>query len=445
MTVSKNSPVNDWSGDSSVTQFDFDFLIESEDELVVKLQNSSGVQTTLTLDVDYSIHEVGNSEGSYITYPLSGSSHSVLTSEEKIILALELDIAQEKEIHNSNKFNLNILEWCFDYVTRLIQILNRKVERAVKIPEGSDIDTDELALDLRTVAEHIDNVDIVAGNTDNIDTVAADLSGSNNIGTVAGSITNVNKTGNDITNVNTVAGSINNVNTVAGSISNVNIVGGDITNVNTVAGDKTNIDAVAGNKTNIDTVAGDKTNIDAVAGNKANIDIVAGNNSNITTVAGNNSNISTVAGSINNVNTVAGSISNVNTVAADISNINAIFNDLTNIDALAGVFSFIDGGNVANTSSLDIYDNGSASETLTDILDGSDSLGLYIITPEYIKNIEIIGDVNRRLNLLQDFAANLGTNVSNILETLLNVTTNLEVLNLCASNLENGIDGGTSL
>ena len=67
MTVSKINPVNNYAGDSSVTRFDFDFLIEDERELLVQHTDSSGIQRTLTLDVDYSINEVGNKNGSYIT------------------------------------------------------------------------------------------------------------------------------------------------------------------------------------------------------------------------------------------------------------------------------------------------------------------------------------------------------------------------------------------
>ena len=37
MTVSKISPVNDWSGDNSTTTFDFDFLIEKEE--IFSLEN----------------------------------------------------------------------------------------------------------------------------------------------------------------------------------------------------------------------------------------------------------------------------------------------------------------------------------------------------------------------------------------------------------------------
>lgn len=397
MTVSKISPVNDWSGDNSTTTFDFDFLIEKDEELVVKYQDSTGVQTTLNLDIDYTINEVGSDSGSYITFPIAGSSYTVLKPTEKIILALELDISQEKEIHNSNKFSLSMLEWCFDYLTRLIQILNRKVERAVKIPEGSDIDTDKLATDLNKVADSIDSVNTVAEDVANVDIVAADKT---NIDTVAGSIGNVNIVAPKIGNVNTVASSISNVNTVAGAIANVNKVGTDIVNVNTVANDKTNIDAVAANKINIDNVAGNKANIDNVAGNKTNINTVAGNNANVTTVAGSINNVNTVAGAISNVNNVGGSIANVNKVAADLANIQAIVSDLTNIDALAGVFSYIEGGNAYNPSTLDIFDGGSSSDNLTDCMDGGDSVEPYIVTLDYIKEIEKIANLQQQITAL---------------------------------------------
>lgn len=144
MTVSKITPVNNYSGNGSTTTFDFDFLIENESELRVQYTNSLGSQTDLVLNVDYTIHEVGNEDGSYIEYPKSGSTHTVLTSDEIITLSLDLDIEQEKEFKNSSKLNLITLEWTLDYITRLIQIANRKIERSVKIQEGSSTTPDEL-------------------------------------------------------------------------------------------------------------------------------------------------------------------------------------------------------------------------------------------------------------------------------------------------------------
>lgn len=144
MTVSKITPVNNYTGNGSTTTFDFDFLIEEEKELLVQKTNALGVQETLKLNIDYSIAETKNENGSYITFPIAGSSYSVLGSDEIISLSLELDIEQEKEYKNSSKLHLLTLEWSLDYITRLIQILNRKIERSVKVQEGSGQTADEL-------------------------------------------------------------------------------------------------------------------------------------------------------------------------------------------------------------------------------------------------------------------------------------------------------------
>lgn len=144
MTVSKIDPVNNYAGNSSTTTFDFDFLIENEDELLVQHTNSLGVQTTLTLGIDYTINETGNVNGSYITFPIAGSSYSILAADEVISLTTNLDIEQPREYKNSSKLNFETLEWSFDYITRLIQQIARQVARSVKVQEGSSQTADQL-------------------------------------------------------------------------------------------------------------------------------------------------------------------------------------------------------------------------------------------------------------------------------------------------------------
>ena len=144
MTVSKNNPVNNYAGNNSVTRFDFDFLIEDAKELLVQHTNSLGVQTTLILDKDYTINEIGNKNGSYITFPLAESDYSVLADDEIISLSLELDIEQDKEYANSSKLNFITLEWSFDYITRILQTMSRKIARSVKVQEGSTQTADQL-------------------------------------------------------------------------------------------------------------------------------------------------------------------------------------------------------------------------------------------------------------------------------------------------------------
>ena len=313
MTVSKNNPVNNYAGDSSVTQFDFDFLIEDSSELLVQHTNSSGEQTTLTLDVDYSIHEVGNKNGSYITFPIAGSSYSTLASNEVISLSLTLDIEQDKEYANSNKLNFSTLEWSFDYITRILQIMNRLLARAVKIQEGSNIDTDTLAVNLNKVADISEDVSTVAANTTDISTVATNVS---DVNTVAGSITNVNSVGDSISNVNTVAGDLTNVDTVAANIADVNTVATDILDVNTVADNMTDVNTVVTNISDVNTVADDITNINTLAAISEDVSTVAGIASDVTAVKNNASDISDVANDLTNINSVAGDLTNIDNASS---------------------------------------------------------------------------------------------------------------------------------
>ncbi len=149
MTVSSIIPVNNYAGNSSSTTFDFDFLIEKSSELTVYLTDEDGVITLLEEGTDYSINEIGNSSGSYITYPLSTSAHEVLSSEETITLALDLVIKQENEFKNSLYFNFDVLEWTFDYIIRILQIFSRKLDRAVLVAEGSETEPAELLNDIK--------------------------------------------------------------------------------------------------------------------------------------------------------------------------------------------------------------------------------------------------------------------------------------------------------
>lgn len=144
MTVSSIIPVNNYTGNGSNKIFDFDFLIENPEELVVTYISKEGVMTDLTLGVDYSINEVGSQYGSYITFPLEQSSYDVLQEDETLSLALSLEIKQESEFANSANLNLKVLEWTFDYIVRIIQMLSRRTDRAVKVKEGSDATPDEL-------------------------------------------------------------------------------------------------------------------------------------------------------------------------------------------------------------------------------------------------------------------------------------------------------------
>lgn len=165
--IPDKEPVNTWDGNSSNITFDFDFLINSEKELLVLHTDKTGIQNTLKLNIDYTIHQTGNADGSYITFPILGSSYKTLGEGEKITLMLNIPIAQTSPYGTSDKLNLRSLEFSLDYIVRLIQMVNRKVERSVKVQEGSSTTPDDLIESLNQAQMNAQNFATIASNKAN--------------------------------------------------------------------------------------------------------------------------------------------------------------------------------------------------------------------------------------------------------------------------------------
>lgn len=150
MSIPEIEPVKNHYGNNSATSFDFDFYIEKSSQLKVQHTDLNGILTTLKENVDYSIHEIGNENGSYITFPIQGSTYSALawdTSTDKkelLTISLNLPLKQEFEFDTSGDLDKHQLEKALDYQMRVDQILNRKINRAVLVPEGSELTPTEL-------------------------------------------------------------------------------------------------------------------------------------------------------------------------------------------------------------------------------------------------------------------------------------------------------------
>jgi hypothetical protein len=141
-------PINISPGDGSTTRFDFDFLINSTDELSVVKEDSLKNLIPLVCDTDYSVHKIGDKNGSYITFPITGSTHQKLQPNENITRSLKLKYEQQSVFSengsSSGNLNMKILQDTVDYITRLIQILKIDVNRTLKLPIGTSMDSDTL-------------------------------------------------------------------------------------------------------------------------------------------------------------------------------------------------------------------------------------------------------------------------------------------------------------
>lgn len=230
----------DHTGNGSTGPFLYDWKIDNKTQLkVIKQVIATGIETTLTVDTDYTVTGIGN--------PLGGNINttSALPATEKITILPNFPYEQDTDFTNQNSVKPEEAESMADKLSRQIKQIVEKLNRAVTLPETSTdspinyISTMNTIYDDTLTAKNAAEAardDIL--NDAGFIVVSADLLGADTIGIVAG----------DIANVNTVAGSIANVNLTAGSITNVNTVAGDISNVNTVA---TNISAVNNASTNM--------------------------------------------------------------------------------------------------------------------------------------------------------------------------------------------------
>lgn len=150
MTIGQTEPVNIVYGNNLATKFDYDFYIETEEQLVVEHTNFSGVTTVLTYGVDYSIDGIGNEDGGQINFPLQGSTYETLgwnestDEKEMLVISLSLPFEQAAEFDISGDLNKKNLEKALDYQMRCTQILSRKLGRAILVQEGADSKPEEL-------------------------------------------------------------------------------------------------------------------------------------------------------------------------------------------------------------------------------------------------------------------------------------------------------------
>lgn len=304
MTISStNRRAGPYSGNGSQTAFPFSFKVfEAADMLVVKVQVSTNIETTLALTTDYTVAlnaDQNSNAGGTINLV------TALPSGYNMVISSKVAYLQETDLTNQGGFYPEVITDALDRLTIEAQQLKEGLDRAAQLPITSSADAAALVADIERIASSADNLDTVATNITSVNTVATDISNVNSVATnianvnaVAANETNINAVKNNATNINAVAGNATNINTVAANNTNINTVAGISANVTTVAGISANVTSVAGNSTNINAVAGNATNINAVNANKTNIDAVAGNSTNINAVNANKTNIDTAATNI---------------------------------------------------------------------------------------------------------------------------------------------------
>lgn len=130
MSLSTEENKKQYDGNDSTTIFPFPYLFQANTDLTVIHTSSSGEDTILVLDTDYSVSGADNPAGGSVTYPIAGTP---LETGEKITIAREMEVNQETDLSNHGAFFLVAIENALDKLAMIAQQLKEMYDRTVKV------------------------------------------------------------------------------------------------------------------------------------------------------------------------------------------------------------------------------------------------------------------------------------------------------------------------
>ncbi|MCR0998647.1 hypothetical protein [Serratia rubidaea] len=133
------------------TVFPFRFKILNAADLVVLFRDESDVRRDLVLNTDYTISGVGSKNGGSITLTNPAPDGWTLYMERYV------DIVQDTDIRNQGNFYPEVHEDAFDYLTMIDQQQQLELNRAVKVPPGSETNPGDLIEEIKLDAERAES------------------------------------------------------------------------------------------------------------------------------------------------------------------------------------------------------------------------------------------------------------------------------------------------
>lgn len=130
-----------YTGNGSTTTFPFSFKVFLNTDVLVVRTDLNGIETTLTLNTDYTISLNSNQDsnaGGNVVLP------SALTSGYLLTISSKVPLLQQTDFTNQGGFYPAVLNASMDRLTIITQQLNEQVSRAVKTGISSGITPDQL-------------------------------------------------------------------------------------------------------------------------------------------------------------------------------------------------------------------------------------------------------------------------------------------------------------
>ncbi len=134
MTIASDTSRASFTGNGSTTVFSFPYyFLANADLKVIKKLISTGAETTLTLDTNYTVSGAGVQAGGTVTTIGAGSP---LSSAYKLIIYRDPARKQEMDLVENDPGPAETMERSFDRLTMIAQRLYNWVSRTMKLSEG---------------------------------------------------------------------------------------------------------------------------------------------------------------------------------------------------------------------------------------------------------------------------------------------------------------------
>lgn len=142
MTIAAIIAPNTFTGDANHSAYDFDFKITSQSDLTVIVSNASGIEyDPLVITTDYTVSGVNDPDGGTITF-VNASQAWLTAGKLKTGYGLMIrdtpSAIQGTRIRDEGTFYASTHEAFFDRVTRVIQSIFYRTQRAVRLRDTID-------------------------------------------------------------------------------------------------------------------------------------------------------------------------------------------------------------------------------------------------------------------------------------------------------------------
>ena len=154
MAVTEQSPTSSFTANGVTTVFAFAFLLLQESDLVVQVTDTSGVVTTKTLGVDYTIAGVGVATGGTVTFTAAPAS------DYKVVIFRDSAIERATDYQNNGDLLAETVNKDFDRLWLVLQeIFNggKGAPTSLRVPNGETIAALPVAADRANKVQAFDS------------------------------------------------------------------------------------------------------------------------------------------------------------------------------------------------------------------------------------------------------------------------------------------------